>query len=90
MLSYFVSNTRNLLSLIKFMEIGPSGETGENVQGRVAVDSILVLELAPILLQGMVGRTVLENLIKLVLVIRSLVQVQNTELLINKQYPKCI
>ena len=58
------------------MASGPSGQTGASVPGRVVVDSILVLELAQIRLQGMVGRTVLENLIKLVHATRSLVQVQ--------------
>ena len=59
------------------MGTGPSGQTGANVRDRVAVDSILVPELAPTPLQGMVGRTVLENLIKLALVTRSPVQVNN-------------
>jgi len=61
-------------TLAQLMASGPSGQTGASVPGRVVVDSILVLELAQIRLQGMVGRTVLENLIKLVHATRSLVQ----------------
>ena len=58
------------------METGPSGRTGESVPGHVAVDFIPVPELAPILLRGMLGRIVLEDLIKLVHVVRCPVQVQ--------------
>ena len=57
------------------METGPSGEAGENVRCRVAVDIIPVQGLAPTLLQGMAGRIALEKTIKLVLVTHNLVQV---------------
>lgn len=57
------------------METGPTGEAGENVHCRVALDIIPVQGLAPTPLQGMAGRIALEKTIRLVLVTHNLVQV---------------
>ena len=71
------------------MEAGPSGQSGGNVPGPAAVDSILDQEPVPIPARNMVEKTVREDLMRLGLVTRRLAQVKNLTK-IKKKYRKIV